>query len=121
MDGDIVFDTVRDPHEHGVVCPSVESGSREHPIHGHDGLARTQPRRILHYHLPIRGINTYQYTGYRPCKQVLQRNTSFHCVITYIECVVPNSALDHSRSDARNENKDLKPRVHLLQYEIFLA
>lgn len=52
VDGDIVFDKVGDPDEHGVVFPSVESGSREPPVHGHDGLARTQPRRILHYHLP---------------------------------------------------------------------
>lgn len=104
MDGDIIFDTVRDPHEHGVIFPSIESGSREHPVHGHDGLARTQSRGILHYHLPIRGINTHRRTGYRPNKQVLQRNTSFHNVITYIECVVTDSALNHGRSDARNEN-----------------
>lgn len=51
VNGDIVGNVVDDPDEDGVVLSGVKSRPRELAVDRHDGLARTQPRRVLHHHL----------------------------------------------------------------------
>lgn len=51
MNGDVVLDTVNNPHEHRVAFPSEQSGSRELTIDGDNRLSRTQSCGRLHRHL----------------------------------------------------------------------